>query len=352
MTSLSTGAIRNDLIASYLGAPGYSSCNRPFSLAACTPPLRSATNACGYRDYSLCSAREKVSEDIRDLYEGALKRLADGQNNESRVWALQNIAEVQSENSIDGEPELAYNIAHLLLTLNEPSLAYRYISGVTERPELQAQLSESMQRLAFVTSIFAGEEPTGLARRAAENEQPTALRAAYTSLYPPDRKTTPAPFSPLVLDDRTKTEVLDAWLFVRRYRALLASGDFDGFSAEYERLVALDEPMAFLPAWKQQVSAAYIRRAMEVRKEASPEAADQIDRFLAREDLFSDEEFADAGAARPFFLAKFRWLGYAALGLVVLAIGLLLGWLSIAFRRTFISSFDPSVGSGGGPART
>lgn len=332
-TGLSTGAIRNDLLAAYLeaGAYTYTGCGTPFTPAVCE---QRAGGRCGYRNETFCKAKTTASDVLRGLFTDQLTRLENKQTTESTVWALQNVVEMESENILDREPEVSYNIAHLLLRLKEPRAAYRYLNRLMEALDPD-RITPPIERLTFVTSILSGapSAPIPVQRPGT----PSAFRIAHREIY--GKTPSPPPFEPLMLDDDRKAKSLDAWLFIRRYRSLLERGDYESFAVEYERLMAFDVPRDFLRAWKAHVATECVKRAVAARAHASAETAALIDAFLARSDLFSSSELKTSGVSRPFFWRNYRWAAYGPLAVAWVALVLGYAWLTASYRRLFVSAY-------------
>jgi tetratricopeptide (TPR) repeat protein len=335
-SGLSTRAMRNDLVAAYLSAPDYTYCTEPFTLELCEQ--KQFSGRCRYRDETFCKTRQKASNTLSELYETELTKYAKGDTKEGTLWALQNVAELESENDLGEEPEVSYNVAYLLLRLKQPKLAYAFLAPVTENGD-QKRVTEPMERLCFVTSILSGAKPTAISSsQGGGSRTPSEFRVAYDKLYTKDDQ--PPPFEPLPLGDEQKAKSLDAWLFIRRYRHLLEEGQFETFIAEHRNVMAMNVPKDFLGAWKQAVVVEFLQRAAAARTQARPETAAMIDRFLSRSDLFTSEELKVAKLSRPWSWWKLRWL-YHLLAITI-GIGLIVAyvWLCVAYRSTFVSAYQ------------
>ncbi|MFL6246552.1 MAG: hypothetical protein ACJ74H_11045 [Thermoanaerobaculia bacterium] len=335
-TGLSTRALRNDLLTAYLGASDYSFCNgAPMPADVCvTGRFR---GPCRYRDERFCKTQGR--NPLQSVFEAQVKAFTEGKSNEAMVWALQNAVEIEAENPLQDEPVVAYNVAKLLHDLKRPDLAYRFIQPVINSNAGDA-IKPAMVRLGWVSSILANEK-VGAMPAASSSAQPSGYRIAYEKLHPPEKGDEPPPFQPLVLDDAQKGKSLDAWLFIRRYRYLLANGELDTFVEEHRKLNALgDASTDFLDRWKRAVVVDFLRHADKVRQKAQPATRDTIDRFLARSDLFTDEELDEAKVSRPFPWWKLRWIYY----LFALAVFALLArdfaWRLHAYRSTFVSAYQ------------
>jgi tetratricopeptide (TPR) repeat protein len=336
-TGLSTRALRNDLIAAYLSAPDYRYCNQPMPAEGCAPRRWDTTNPCDYTNKLFCETAQKASNRLSEIYRRELGRYVKGQMRQGTMWALQNVAEVESENALDEDPHVSYNIAYLLLNLKEPVVAYAYIAPITSKGD-QSQVDFRMERLAFVTSILAGAEPAAMSET--ETGQETSdYRTAYNSLY--DAKDLPPPFRPLRVGNARTTKNLDAWLFIRRYRYLLEQGQFETFLREHQRLRTVNalDPK-FLDEWKSAVVVEFLQRVGKMRESATPDAKTLIDRFLQRKDLFTDSDLEKAGLSTPFWSpiasARIRF-GLGVLGWLALLACYL--WLCRAYRATFLSAY-------------
>lgn len=334
-TGLSTRALRNDLLAAYLGAPQYSYCGKgPMAADVCE--TQRFAGLCKYRDERFCKTKGRTP--LQGVFEAQVKEFAAGRSNEAIVWALQNAVEIHAENPLHDEAVVAYNIAKLLHDLKRPDLAYQFINPITTGG--RDDVTKPMVRLGWVSSILANEKEG--ATPAPKSDAPSSgYRIAYQKLHPPEAKHQPPMFKPLQLDDAEKAKSLDAWLFIRRYRSLLSRGELETFIDEHRRLNALgDAPPDFLDAWKRDVVVAFLRRAVQVRERAQPATKARIDQFLSRSDLFTSEELEKAGIRRPFAARKLRWLLY------LLALPLLLWlvygyvWRLNAYRSTFASAYQ------------
>ena len=335
-TGLSTRALRNDLLTAYLGASDYSFCNgAPMPADVCeTGRFR---GPCRYRDERFCKTEGR--NPLQSVFRAQVKAFTEGKSNEAMVWALQNAVEIEAENPLHDEPVVAYNVAKLLHDLKRPDLAYRFIQPVITSSAGDA-IQPAMVRLGWVSSILANEK-VGAMPSISSSAQPSGYRIAYEKLHPPDAGHEPPPFQPLVLDDAQKGKSLDAWLFIRRYRHLLARGELDTFIDEHRKLHALgDASTDFLDRWKRAVVVDFLRRADQVRQKAQPATRDTIDRFLARSDLFTDEELEAAKIDRPFRWSKLRWVYYLfALAVVVWLVREFV-WRLSAYRATFVSAYQ------------
>ncbi|HEU4888348.1 MAG TPA: hypothetical protein VFV49_10705 [Thermoanaerobaculia bacterium] len=334
-TGLSTRALRNDLLTAYLGASNYSFCGGdPMPADVCeTGRFR---GRCRYRDERFC--KTKGRNPLQGVFEAQVKAFTEGKSNEAMVWALQNAVEIEAENPLHDEPVVAYNVAKLLHDLKRPDLAYRFIQPVITSSNGN-DIQPAMVRLGWVSSILANEK-VGAMPAARSSTQPSGYRIAYEKLHAPEAGHEPPPFQPLELDDPQRGKSLDAWLFIRRYRHLLARGELDTFVAEHRRLNALgDASTDFLDRWKRAVIVDFLRRAAKVREKAQPATRDTINRFLARSDLFTDEELDEAKIGRPFRASKLRWIYYLfAFAIVALLVRDFL-WRLNAYRATFISAY-------------
>jgi hypothetical protein len=334
-TGLSTRTLRNDLLAAYLNAPDYSRCgNEPMRADVCATKQYSGT--CAYRDKKFCETNP--SNRLRDVYDAELAKFKKGETKEGTFWALQNAAELEAENVLDDDPELSYNIAHLLLDLKNPALAYEFISAVTEHGD-QTKITDPVARLAFVTSILSGAKLTAnTTPQAADTSQPGDFRYAYQALYKDNVE--PPPFQPLSLDEERKARSLDAWLFIRRYRYLLGRGQFETFLDEHRKVMAMNVPHDFLNAWKSAVVVELAKNAAEAREKAQPETKVLINRLLARDDLFTDAELKAAKIDRPFSWWKLRWLFYVLAGCIAVLLAAVYFWLCGAYESTFLSAYQ------------
>lgn len=335
-TGLSTRALRNDLLTAYLGASDYSFCGgAPMPADVCeTGRFR---GPCRYRDERFCKTQGR--NPLQGVFETQVKAFTEGKSNEAMVWALQNAVEIEAENPLHDEPVVAYNVAKLLHDLKRPDLAYRYIQPVINSNAGDA-IKPAMVRLGWVSSILANEK-VGAMPAASSSAQPSGYRIAYEKLHPADSAHEPPPFQPLVLDDAQKGKSLDAWLFIRRYRHLLANGELDTFIEEHRQLNALgDASTDFLDRWKRAVVVDFLRRAEKVRQKAQPATRDTIDRFLARSDLFTDEELDEAKVGRPFAWWKLRWVYYLFALAIVAVLARDFVWRLKAYRMTFVSAYQ------------
>ena len=335
-TGLSTGALRNDLLCAYLSAPQYSYCgDRPMPADICETGAYSG--GCRYRDERFC--KTKGRNPLQGVFEAQRTAFQNGAKNEAMVWALQNAVEIDAENPLHDEPVVAYNIAKLLHDLKRPDLAYRYINPITTGSR-SAEATQPMVRLGWVSSILANEK-VGAMPAAKGIEQESGYRIAYMKLHPPDAGHEPPPFQPLQLDDASKAKSLDAWLFIRRYRYLLARGELETFIDEHRRFNALgDAPTDFLDTWKRDVVVAFLRRAAQVREKAQPATKESIDQYLSRSDLFTGEELEKAGLGRPFAARKLRWFLYLVALAIVAYLAWGFWWRLNAYRSTFESAYQ------------
>jgi hypothetical protein len=335
-TGLSTRALRNDLLTAYLGASNYSFCGGdPMPADVCeTGRFR---GPCRYRDERFC--KTKGRNPLQSVFEAQVKAFTEGKSNEGMVWALQNAVEIEAENPLHDEPVVAYNVAKLLHDLKRPDLAYRFIQPITTSNN-GADIQPAMVRLGWVSSILANEK-VGAMPAGRSNAQPSGYRIAYEKLHPPEAGHEPPPFQPLELDDPQRGKSLDAWLFIRRYRHLLARGELDTFIDEHRQLNALgDASTDFLDKWKRAVVVEFLRRAAQVREKAQPATKDTINRFLARSDLFTDEELEAAGVGRPFRWWKLRWVYYLFAFVILALLARDFVWRLNAYRATFISAYQ------------
>jgi hypothetical protein len=334
-TGLSTRALRNDLLAAYLGAPQYRFCgDEPMRADVCAT---GGSGRCKYRDERFCKTEGRSL--LQAVFESEVKSFTAGKTPEATVWALQNAVEIEAENSLQDEPVVAYNVAKLLHDRKRPDLAYRFMQPIVTRIG-RADVTPAMVRLGWVSSILANEK-VGALPQLANNEQPSGYRIAYLKLHPPDAKHEPPPFRPLQLEDAQKAKSLDAWLFIRRYRHLLASGDFETFIDEHRKLHELgDASTDFLDKWKSAVVVDFLRRTKAKRESALPATKATIDDFLSRSELFEAEELSAAGLSAPFEWKKLLGL----YGLLVAAIFVLLArdflWRVKAYRSTFVSAYQ------------
>lgn len=335
-TGLSTRALRNDLLTAYLGASDYSFCGGdPMPADVCeTARFR---GPCRYRDERFCKTQGR--NPLQGVFEAQVKAFTEGKSNEAMVWALQNAVEIEAENPLHDEPVVAYNVAKLLHDLKRPDLSYRYIQPVINN-NAGEDIKPAMVRLGWVSSILANEK-VGAMPAINSSAQPSGYRIAYEKLHPPEAAHEPPPFQPLVLDDAQKGKSLDAWLFIRRYRHLLANGELDTFVDEHRKLNALgDASTDFLDRWKRAVVVDFLRRAEKVRQKAQPATRDTIDRFLARTDLFTDEELDEAKVGRPFAWWKLRWMYYLFALAIVVLLARDFAWRLQAYRSTFTSAYQ------------
>jgi hypothetical protein len=335
-TGLSTRALRNDLMTAYLGASNYSFCGGgPMPADVCeTGRFR---GRCRYRDERFCKTIGR--NPLQGVFQAQVKAFTEGKSNEAMVWALQNAVEIEAENPLHDEPVVAYNVGKLLHDLKRPDLAYRFIQPITTRSAGE-DIQPAMVRLGWVSSILANEK-VGAMPAMRGNAQPSGYRIAYEKLHPPEAGHEPPPFQPLELEDRQKGKSLDAWLFIRRYRHLLARGELDTFIDEHRKLNALgDASTDFLDRWKRAVIVDFLRRAAKVREKAQPATRDTIDRFLARTDLFTDEELDEAKIDRPFRWWKLRWIYYLFALVIVALLARDFAWRIRAYRSTFLSAYE------------
>lgn len=339
-THLSTRALRNDLIAAYLLAPAdYQPCKEAMTEASCSHVNMSGRGLCNYRDKMFCQTKEKVSNRLSDVYQAGLDQYIHKQIPEGKMWALQSVAELEAENALDQDPEVSYNVAHLLLTLKRPDRAYAYIAPVTAQGD-QKRVTEAMERLTFVTSILAGEKPTAMSEGDPNggDQAISEYRIAYQELYKDQNQ--PEPFRPLRVGNAQKTKSLDAWLFIRRYRFLLERGRFETFLAEHRTVMKKNVPTDFLESWKKAVVGEFLQRVSKLRSAGQPDAAAFIDAFVSRKDLFTPEELKAAGFSSPFWSpgrsAMMRWLGLFLLWVLFMVAVL---WLCAAYRWTFLSAY-------------
>ena len=334
-TGLSTRALRNDLLAAYLGTSDYSFCNgAPMNADVCESGQ--FRGPCRYRDERFC--KTKGRNPLQGVFETQVKAFAERKSGEAMVWALQNAVEIEAENTLHDEPVVAYNVAKLLHDLKRPDLAYRYIQPITTRS--QNDVEQAMVRLGWVSSILANEK-VGAMPAAKSNAQPSGYRIAYMKLHPPEAGHEPPPFHPLQLDDPQRGKSLDAWLFIRRYRHLLEQGQLETFIDEHEKLQALgDASTDFLDKWKRAVVVDFLRRAAKVREKAQPATKATIDRFLARSDLFSGEELKEAKIGRPFPWWTLRLVYYPLALAIVALLALDFAWRLNAYRSTFVSAYQ------------
>lgn len=335
-TGLSTRALRNDLLAAYLGASAYSFCGgAPMNRDVCE--TGQFGGPCRYRDERFCKTSGRAP--LQGVFETQVKAFTEKRGNEAMVWALQNAVEIEAENPLHDEPVVAYNVAKLLHDLKRPDLAYRYIQPITTR-STGDDVKPAMVRLAWVSSILANEK-VGAIPAVKSDAQPSGYRIAYLKLHPPDSGHEPPPFQPLQLDDAQRGKSLDAWLFIRRYRHLLAQGQLETFIDEHEKLHALgDASTDFLDKWKRAVVVDFLRRAEKVREKAQPATKATIDRFLARSDLFRSEELKEAKVGRPFQWWMLRWFYYPLALAIVALLALDFAWRLSAYRSTFVSAYQ------------
>jgi hypothetical protein len=335
-TGLSTRALRNDLIAAYLITPDYKECSQPMTEDTCSQTV--FPGPCGYRNKQFCQTRDKVSNRLSEVYRRELEKYINQETSEGTMWALQSVAELESENVLDDDPQVSYNVAHLLLTLKRPDLAYSYIAPVTTRGD-QTKVTQEIENLAFVTSILSGATPAAMSEGSSDEEQLVSeYRTAYKQQY--GDKSEPEPFRPLRVGNPQKTRTLDAWLFIRRYRYLLERGRFETFEREHRNLMQMKIDKSFLQAWRTAVVQEFLQRVRRIRDAAAPDARNLIDQFVARNDLFSTAELKAAGLSRPFWSpARLAWVRFLAAFLFWLLFTAFYLWLCAAYRWTFISAY-------------
>lgn len=334
-TGLSTRALRNDLLAAYLGSPDYTFCTAPLPASLCDPSA--FAGPCKYRNERFCKTVGR--KPLQGVFEAERDSFAKGKSREAMVWALQNAVELEAENPLHDEPIVAYNVAKLLHDLKRPDLAYRYMQPIVTSASGEG-IEPAMVRLAWVSSILANEKVGAMALPQSKS-QPSGYRLAYESLHPPSANDEPVPFQPLQLENAEKGKSLDAWLFIRRYRYLLDRGELDRFIDEHRRLKAHGGvSMDFLDEWKKAVVVDFLKRTAVRRESAHPATKAVIDRYLSRSDLFTREELKAAGLGRPFDWSMFRWLWHALVAAIAFLLLRDFAWRYRAYRSTFESAYQ------------
>src|SRR5262249_49194884 len=138
--------------------------------------------------------------------------------------------------------------------------------------------------------------------------------------------------------------LLDQWLFILRWRALLARGDFAGFGREYDGLMS-EKGISkdFFRQWHDQVLTDFGARALDRAKRYDTQGvrdkAERIRRFLSEDGSFPPDVVHQAQGFWGWVGRKARLWGSGAL-LVIFLVGSLIFLVGLrsVYRQTFVSA--------------
>jgi hypothetical protein len=349
-TNLSTGSLTSDLVAAYMGSPGYHDCEQKPEGDPCQT---SRGQVCYFRDRVFCNSSQRAGGPFGPPFLKRYHAFYKGQkqewDEEYRLWALSNAVDRMAENSTLGEnPYLLYNLGSLLIQVGEfepaADLLDQAVSSLTNSEPNEDQ--KQMSRLSAVASILAGREPQRPSRTAGQQD-PSDLRELYHRFYDED-ETLDAPEFTAVGEEfePSARSLLDRWLFLRLWRQLLEDGQFERFNQEYGRLMAERGVLKeFFRRWHDEVLTDFGKRALakadKHEKAGEGDRARLIRRFLSDNGHFPSEIASQA-------MGGLGWIGWAwrkswapamtaLLLLLLILVGLRVKRLVAAHEQTFFS---------------
>lgn len=350
-TNLSSRSITSDLVAAYMGAPGFHNCEDKPEGDPCQ--ARNLNKPCDYRDYIFCKSSRReggpFGPPFRKLYHRFYDSKGGAWDQEHGLWALSNAVDRREQNSSLGDdPYILYNLGSLLVQAGEfepaADLLDQGVASLTGSEPVED--SRRIIRVTAVANVLAGRAPRGSSRIPGK-EDPSNLREIFRRFYGKDEELRGIEFAPVGSEfDASARSLLDRWLFLRLWRQLLNRGQFERFTQEYDRLLAEDDiPKEFFTRWHDEVLTGFGRRAFE-RAADLEGMGDRKQAQLVREFL-SDNGHFPAELKRQA-RSGFGWAGWgwrkawpwALTGLLLL----LLTWRGVrarallaAHRKTFYS---------------
>jgi tetratricopeptide (TPR) repeat protein len=298
----------NDRLTTYLANPSFHACNqRPQKVPACNKLSR---NTCFHRDISFCKtlrlAGEPFSKPYALLFHKFYSGDADAWDSEHLLWAITVAADIGSDVSSVDDPRLLANLGLLSARLGDFESAADFLDAAIVTSGNLGDIEEvnRMLQLAGIYSILGGRSVRGRVRD--ENEA-SSLRRAFWKLYQEDDIALRMEF-PATGDDETRS-VFDRWLFIRLWRRLLAEGDFERFTHEYDRLMREQGLFKdFFSQWRDEVLTNLGERALQAA--SNLERAGEKDRAHAIRVFLSDNTHFPT-AIRSSARAAEGWQGWA-----------------------------------------
>ncbi len=297
-TSLSTGALVSDLVAAYMGTPGYHDCEEKAQGDPCQN--RDRRSACYFRDRVFCNSSTRAGgvfgPPFLRLFQDYYKGQEQAWNEEYRLWALSNAVDRMAENSSLGEdPYLLYNLGSLLIQVGEFGAAADLLETAKTSLTNDEPVDDANRiiRLSSVVNVLAGRAPTG--QTTAGRQDPSDLRELFHRLYENDETLKVKEFAAVGNEfEPSARNLLDRWLFLRLWRQLLEEGRFDRFNQEYDRLEGeKGVPVEFFRRWHDEVLTDFGRQALaqadRYEKTGEPARASLIRRFLSDDGHFPSE---------------------------------------------------------------
>ena len=350
-TSLSTRAITSDLIAAYMGTPGFHNCPNPPEGEPCQ--ARNLRDDCEYRDYIFCKSSRRAggpfSPPFLKLYHRFYGKDSQAWNEEHGLWALSNAVDRMEQNSSLGDdPYILYNLGSLLVQVGEFEPAANFldqaVSSLTGSEP--ANHAKGIIRATAVASVLAGRAPRGSPDNPTR-EDPSHLREIFRRFYGNDDELGATEFASVGSEfNSSDRNLLDRWLFLRLWRQLLNRGQFDRFTEEYDRLMAEDDiPREFFARWHDDVLGRFGQRSLEQadahNKAGNDEQAAVIRRFLSDNGHFPAEIERTARGGFGWvdwgWRTAWPWLLTALLLLLLIRSGRRARTLLAAHRNTFYS---------------
>ena len=311
---LPVSTIYGDLLAAYLKANGFHQCKeRPEYAPACKK--LGIVSPCVDRDSNFCEGfknaadTDPLSKQYVNLYHRFYRGEESVWESENFLWAMALAISLGSDVSQLKDPGLLANLGVLAAQFGEFELALGYLGASLDHTARLRNTADATRILRLVTTYGVLTEMP-FPQTIEPSGETSPVRRTFLRLHGSDTAALRLTF-PAVSTDETQA-LFDRWLFIRFWRTLLAAGEFERFTQEYDRLMREDDLFKdFFAQWHDEVLNNLGKRALGIAGRL--EQAGEHDRaHVIRAFLSANPHFPPAIRSQARTSDGWRgWIGWA-----------------------------------------